>query len=47
MQDDVTLEAVWTVDSETGEQYLRDVRTGEILAQRNQQGIWVNPEASK
>jgi hypothetical protein len=31
-------EAVWTVDSETGEQVLRDLKTGKVIAKRDKNG---------
>lgn len=39
--DEATLEAKWVVNSETGEQYLLDLRSGSIIATRNEQGEWV------
>lgn len=41
---EATLEAKWVVDSETGEQYMLDFKSGQILARKNKDGIWVNPE---
>lgn len=39
-----TLNAQWAVDSETGQQYLIDLETGQILAAKNNNGEWINPE---
>lgn len=44
MNYDETLEARWSVDSETGYQYLIDLKTGNIIATKNDKGIWNNPE---
>jgi hypothetical protein len=35
---DSTMEAVWTWDSETGEQLLLDIKTGFILAKKDKDG---------
>lgn len=42
--DEETLHAQWVVDSETGEQYMLDLKTGQILAHKNHLGEWTNPE---
>lgn len=41
--DDTTLEAKWTIDSETGIEYLFDLKTGQKLAIKVG-GVWLNPE---
>lgn len=38
-----TLEARWVVDSETGIEYMFDLKTGHKLAVRVN-GVWLNPE---
>lgn len=43
IQDDTTLEAVWTVDSETSIEYMLDLKTGQKLGIKIN-GIWLNPE---
>lgn len=37
--DDTTLVAKWVVDSETGEEYLIDLKTSEIILRRLNGGI--------
>ena len=44
MIDETTINARWCVDSESGEQWLLDVRTGRVLGRKDGCGIWVNPE---
>ncbi len=38
-----TLEAKWVVDSETGMEYMLEMKTGKKLAVKIN-GIWLNPE---
>jgi len=45
--DEATLEGQWVVNSETGEEYMLDLRTGNILAKKTQLGEWINPEIEK
>lgn len=42
--DEKTLDAKWVVDSETGIEYMLDVRTGAKIAMKVD-GIWLNPES--
>lgn len=36
--DETTIEAIWTVDSETGDEYLIDLITNKVLARRGFNG---------
>ncbi len=38
MDTDKTLEAIWAVDSETGEELLIDLKTSKIIARRDHNG---------
>lgn len=38
-----TLEARWVIDSETGIEYLLDLKTGQKLGVKIN-GVWLNPE---
>jgi hypothetical protein len=38
MKADERLEAIWCIDSETGEQILVDLHTNEIIAKKNEKG---------
>lgn len=43
IQDETTLEARWVVDSETGIEYMLDLKTGQKLGVKIN-GVWLNPE---
>lgn len=43
IQDETTLEARWVIDSETGIEYLLDLKTGQKLGVKIN-GVWLNPE---
>jgi len=45
MEADKRMEGIWCVDSETGLQYLLDLKTGTILARKDSDGNIVNERA--
>lgn len=36
-----TLNAQWCVDSESGHEFLLDLKTGQVLAEKNEKGEWI------
>lgn len=42
-----TLNAVWAVDSETGEEMLIDRKSGSVIARKDRNGNIVDPGATK
>lgn len=38
------INARWVVDSETGNQYLLDIKTSTVIAKKDKDGVWVNPD---